>query len=253
MIAGGPRGSTVAARLARETRHDALIRVTDKAVDPVVSKRFVAARLLSGMNQVEAAERLGFKNSSGLCKIESGRGTAPRYIIIRAALIYAVSADYLLGLSDFPERDPRTVEKLAILRHLRKVITDHAAENMRQMLALSADMPAVRAHLKTVIDRSGEAFQALCRASSDGLQVPDGLQAAMDELINAGEAAHKFMKRQNAIAAGETGGTGRAVVAADELLDEVGSEYPLLTLIEGRSEAELLGDVARSGYVERAL
>lgn len=252
MIAGGPRGSTIAARIGRDTPRSSLLRITDKAVDPIVAKRFVAARLLSGLNQEEAAERLGFKNSSGLSKIEGQKASAQRYVVIRASVVYAVSADYLLGLSDFPERDPRTVEKLAILRHLRKVITDNAAAHMSQLLALSADMPALRAHLNTLIAGIGDAFQTMVRSTAVNDPCPEAVQASLDKLVEAGEAAQRFLKRQASIAAGETGGSGRAVVPADELFDEDAEEYPLLTLIEGRSEAELSRDVARAGEVERA-
>jgi len=60
------------------------------------------SRELCGLNQKEAAKRLGYSNSSKLNKVElaSDTGSIPFWLIPRAAEVYQVSSDYLLGLTD---------------------------------------------------------------------------------------------------------------------------------------------------------
>jgi len=60
------------------------------------------ARELCGMNQKEAAKRLGYANSSKLAKVELASDThsIPFWLIPRAAKVYQVSCDFLMGLTD---------------------------------------------------------------------------------------------------------------------------------------------------------
>lgn len=61
-----------------------------------------AARELCGLSQIVAAKRLGYSNSSKLNKVElaSDTNSIPFWLIPRAAEVYQVSSDFLLGLSD---------------------------------------------------------------------------------------------------------------------------------------------------------
>jgi len=65
---------------------------------------------------------MGYANSSALSKIESGFARIPKDFVLRAALAYGVSCDYLLGLSNEPERDPVTAEHMAIMRAIDATI-----------------------------------------------------------------------------------------------------------------------------------
>ena len=81
-----------------------------------ICRRLILARKLNQLDQSEAAKTLGYSNSSQLSKIEAGQASVSREFIVRAAIAYRASADYLLGLSNELERDPRTTEQVAVLR-----------------------------------------------------------------------------------------------------------------------------------------
>jgi transcriptional regulator with XRE-family HTH domain len=58
------------------------------------------------MNQTKIAKMLGM-SQTGYSKYETGENDIPTQIIIRLALFYQVSIDYLLGLTDQPDPYPR--------------------------------------------------------------------------------------------------------------------------------------------------
>lgn len=81
-------------------------------VSQIIVSRLREARHLCGLSQTEAAVRLGFANGSGLCKLEQGATHAvPLWVLARAARVYEVSADYLMGLTDDWEADARLTER----------------------------------------------------------------------------------------------------------------------------------------------
>ncbi|MGL5949310.1 MAG: helix-turn-helix domain-containing protein [Aeromonas sp.] len=67
-----------------------------------IGTRLREARAISNMQQQDAARHLGYATSARLSKIEQGGYAAnmPLWVIVRAARLYDVSADYILGLSD---------------------------------------------------------------------------------------------------------------------------------------------------------
>lgn len=74
-----------------------------------VGERLREAREIQGYSQVKAAHLLGYANSTKLAKIEGGRDSSqiPLWVVKRAALLYDVSIDYLLGNSETMEVDER--------------------------------------------------------------------------------------------------------------------------------------------------
>lgn len=76
-------------------------------IGPIVAERFRQARELCGLSQLEASPLLGYQKSTQLSLIEGGLRTAPLWLLIRASQVYAVSLDWLAGLTDEPEQDPR--------------------------------------------------------------------------------------------------------------------------------------------------
>lgn len=81
------------------------------AVSAVVSQRLAAARALCGLTLQEAAERMGYTNPSGLYKVENTPSSVQLWVIVKAAKVYEVSTDYLLGLTDDWEPDERLLER----------------------------------------------------------------------------------------------------------------------------------------------
>lgn len=57
-----------------------------------------------------------------------------REFIVRAAIAYGVSADYILGLSNEPERDPRTAEQVAVLRSVQGTVEQNVAAMVTVLL-----------------------------------------------------------------------------------------------------------------------
>ncbi|PKF35521.1 helix-turn-helix domain-containing protein [Acinetobacter proteolyticus] len=71
-----------------------------------VGVRMRESRIMSGLSQVDAAARLGYGNSSKLAKIEKGQSSRiPLWVLRKAAILYDVSCDYLLGVTETMERD----------------------------------------------------------------------------------------------------------------------------------------------------
>ena len=96
------------------------------ALRKVVGERFVQARELNGLNQTDASIRMGYRKSTQLSLWEKGHRLPPIDRMIIAALVYGVSLDFLYGLSDDPERDPRTVEQMAMVRSMEDMLRGHA-------------------------------------------------------------------------------------------------------------------------------
>lgn len=67
-----------------------------------VGRRLRAAREINGWDVTEAARRLGYKNAGSLSRLETGKHvlSIPLYMLARAAQVYGVTTDYLLGLTD---------------------------------------------------------------------------------------------------------------------------------------------------------
>ena len=88
-----------------------------------VGERLREAREMMGYSQIKAAKHLGYANSTKLAKIEGGRDSSqiPMWVIKRAATLYDVSADYLLGNSETMEvEDLRHAALREMNMHMRE-------------------------------------------------------------------------------------------------------------------------------------
>ena len=185
----------------------------------VVARRFIAARELNGLSQTEGARALGYAKSGQLSLIESGKKTPPLTIIVRAASAFGVSADYLLGVSDEPERDPSASLRSGLLRALRGQLDGVAS-------ALAGSFSAVAAvqHLADVdgfVAAVGKLLQAVAlveksvgfdeiRGGASLLRHADNVSALHHELDTAlqrHQEADALLRRQLA-AARVHGGVG---------------------------------------------
>lgn len=91
----------------------------------IFRKRLLAARRIASLSQTEASTLLGFRNPSTLSKVESGTAPARFALLIAASGVYGVSLDYLVGLSEYPERDPAVVEQVAAQRAVASLLTEY--------------------------------------------------------------------------------------------------------------------------------
>lgn len=65
--------------------------------------RIKELRKESGYNQTEIAKRLNM-SQTGYSKYETGENDVPTAVLIKLAEIYKTSVDYILGITDYPER-----------------------------------------------------------------------------------------------------------------------------------------------------
>ncbi|MDE6189509.1 MAG: helix-turn-helix domain-containing protein [Clostridia bacterium] len=66
-------------------------------------KRLRELREDKNMNQTQVAKMLGM-SQTGYSKYETGENDIPTTILIKLALFYDTSTDYILGLTDFPDK-----------------------------------------------------------------------------------------------------------------------------------------------------
>lgn len=99
----------------------------------IVGKRFIDARELNGFSQTEAAEMFGWKVSTQLSLIEKGERLPPHQVLIIASAVFGTSIDFLMGVSNEPERDPKRAERDAAMRHVHCLIESNA-KSMTGML-----------------------------------------------------------------------------------------------------------------------
>ncbi|CAG9163858.1 helix-turn-helix domain-containing protein [Cupriavidus pinatubonensis] len=101
----------------------------------------IAARVLAGLTAVEAAERLGYANSTQLSLIESGGRPTPKdwQFLRLAAKVYACSVDFLLGLSPHMEFDAKVAQQHALMRRTEDLIGGIAQQLATAIAKFSED------------------------------------------------------------------------------------------------------------------
>src|SRR5471030_1675508 len=195
---GGLGVDDVAWFVAPKVRED----ICPEALEKKIRERIINARNMNRLEQIAAARMLGYKNSSALSKIETGFAKIPKDFILRAALAYGVSCDYLMGLSDEPERDPKTAEHMAIMRSVEATIKQQNHDLVTILLKNASDMTPLEGHLNDAItkaQRAIDSYETVClrnkRFENDVL-AGSTLARAMDALQRTLLAAKKFMERR---------------------------------------------------------
>lgn len=143
---------------------------TEAALRMLIAKRMKEARELNGLTQVEAAKRMGYQNSTQISLQEKGERMPPLSAVLHAAAVYGVPMDYLLGLMDEPERDPRIAARIASLSATRTIvdsavmaITDQVSAN----LASGGLTQQVVGEAETALRELVDAFDILRRLAGD--------------------------------------------------------------------------------------
>lgn len=136
-----------------------------------VGIRMRESRIMSGLSQVDAANRLGYQNSSKLAKIEKGQSSRiPLWVIRKAAILYDVSCDYLFGVTETMERDDVSHASLRELhafmfadfdkRHAQDIAVMIAIrtklETIQQMIVLAAQQAQQLEEAKRFIEQQPE-------------------------------------------------------------------------------------------------
>lgn len=158
---GAARATKVAkGRLAvRDSKQD------QRALVKTIGGRMREARELSGLSQQEAAKELGYANSSKLAKIEGATDTdsVPLLTILRAAKLYQVSIDFLFGVSDDWERDPRLAREREIGTWLRDAMQKTTAAQIAHLMRLQSMIESSETATIEVLTSMEEASKAMNR------------------------------------------------------------------------------------------
>ncbi|SET41091.1 Helix-turn-helix domain-containing protein [Nitrosomonas marina] len=118
-----------------------------------IGKRLKMARERAGFTQVDAAEQLGYTNSSKLAKVERATDTnsVPLWLILRAARVYETSIDFIFGETD----DWEIGYKSWIERDVSKwVFTANEQFHLREMEILKSLMMRTKVIHDSVEDMS---------------------------------------------------------------------------------------------------
>ncbi|MDQ7981888.1 helix-turn-helix domain-containing protein [Paraburkholderia sp. SARCC-3016] len=174
----------------------------DAETEKLMRERLIVARNLNSLDQKEAAAKLGYKNSSQLSKVENGEAPLPKSLLRKASLAYGVSADWLLGLSNEPERDPHIAGEMAVMRSVNAAVIEHTQNVTAVMLRIAGDQLPLEAHLRTLLDsarRATESFEKVCRMNStfnDDIRGGASLQRDIDDLLEATVSVDQFLSRR---------------------------------------------------------
>lgn len=140
-------------------------RLTNADLLKLIGQRMREARELCNLSQQEAAKRLGYRSGAKLAKVENVTDirSVPLNLIINAARIYDVSADYLLGLSD----DFESEERLNVERHITdwmvRTWEDARLRDIQAVRLLHAKIQAVDSATGAMVGASHEVGTALER------------------------------------------------------------------------------------------
>jgi transcriptional regulator with XRE-family HTH domain len=170
----------------------------------IMRERMVSARVMNGLTAVDAAARLGYANSTQLSMVESGKRKVPDdwAFLKRAALVYSVSVDYLLGLSVNPERDAIASESFAFLRGFEQIQQAQAHAMTIAFIKYGTAREAGRVDLQgasSAMDAVIEAMDTIRRLSpafDEDVRGGDRLVTAVERLIAAQIPLKETLKRR---------------------------------------------------------
>ncbi|MEZ2349558.1 helix-turn-helix transcriptional regulator [Caballeronia sp. RCC_10] len=115
--------------------------------------RLIQARVACGLLATEAAKKFGYANSSQLSQIESGVRPTPSdwKFLKQAAEVYAVSVDWLLGLSPSMEQDSRVIREHALLRGTENLIRGFVAQMSSALIETAKQTNSTEEELTRVL------------------------------------------------------------------------------------------------------
>ena len=173
-----PRAESVAAHRAQD----------EERLRKSIGERFKQARDLNGLQQGQAGTMMGLSGGTMLSLVEGGKRMVSVEMLIQASRVYMVSADYLLGVSDDPERDRRSIERTAAIRHyddLIKGALQSVTELLMRELGDFAPMSELWLRISAAMADVLSAFDAYRTANEEAFETSRGsarLDAAMSRM-----------------------------------------------------------------------
>lgn len=165
----------------------------------------IVARVLSGMTAVDAAEKFGYRCSTQLSLIESGERPVPRdhQFLRQASQVYAVSCDFLLGLSPHTEYDAKVARQHALMRGTEEILGAIATQFATAMIQYTNQTQPVRDdfdRVTTAAEKIGRAIATMReRFGLDDIRGSAPLVAAAAELEQAVAPLQQKVMRHRAI------------------------------------------------------
>lgn len=151
-------------RVARVDENDAL--------RAIVGRRMKLARELNGWTQEVASAKLEYVNSTQLSLVEKGERLPPLVKLVKASEVFGVSLDFILGISEEPERDPRMAERHAAFRHVSDVMEATSKTIVTAILSHQSSSPSVLA-TRTLANKAFAAIEAVEQLRASNLEVFD--------------------------------------------------------------------------------
>ena len=156
---------------------------------------------MCNLNQVDAARRLGYQTSAKLSKIEGAtENSVPLLTIAKAAKLYDVSIDYLMGISEDWQIDTKHTidhEKSQWINEAWELARRRDLEVLvwlkQRVDAVNTDIPA----MTSASLRLQAAFERFVELNPDFEDMKGGnrLAIALDQLHELSEAADRSLKQ----------------------------------------------------------
>ncbi|QFY42980.1 helix-turn-helix transcriptional regulator [Candidatus Methylospira mobilis] len=183
--------------------HGATIKEERRELVRTFGERMRAARELCNLTQSEAARRLGYGNSSKLAKIENSSDTnsIPFLLIRRAAKVYEVSADYLLGAADDWETDARMTQERATSAWLMDAWENTRRRDLETLRKLHDKFSNMERCIVAMVAAGHDAEQAILRFSElnptfeDEMRGGAKLITAIGDISDITRYAEEVMRR----------------------------------------------------------
>ena len=189
-----PAGNIPDAQLGMPARQ-ALTRFTrDKNLPEdmeTLRHNLIAARVVAGLNGIEAAERFGYANSTQLSQIESGARKVPSdWAFLRlASKIYGVSADFLLGLSPHIEFDSKVTQQHALLRKTEAVMASVAETFATALIRFSSQEQLTRVDMERIDSAAVRLEEAMAKLRKRGFDDFPGGATMLSAVVEVVQAA----------------------------------------------------------------
>lgn len=172
-----------------------MIKISNFKLNPdLIRARCLSARLISRKSPERAAKEMGYTNTSMISKMErkTSKTAINHNFLARASLCYGVSMDYLLGMSNYPERDPRSVEQLAIYNSVQHY-ANQVLDNLVETIIKGASAQVLSMQLAILCDESSDLVDSINRMRD--------LNPQFDEEVRAGaivmDRVEKISRRIN--------------------------------------------------------
>ncbi|TAM53822.1 MAG: XRE family transcriptional regulator [Paraburkholderia sp.] len=165
----------------------------------------IVARVLSGMTAVEAAQRFGYKNSTQISLIESGGRPTPRdhQFLRQASQVYAVSCDFLLGLSPHMEFDGRVARQHALVRGTEQILGNIAAQFATVMIKFTEETKPIPDDFESVSTAAENVARTLAvmreKYGLDDMRGSASLVASVEKLARAVEPLRRKIAHYRSI------------------------------------------------------